>query len=56
MSVACHDNLILVSGYDDHRGVHYLVTDVGTYNPGHGAFARTVWRAATQTDSDNANA
>jgi hypothetical protein len=38
-----------------HRA-HYLVTEAGTYNLGHGAFARTVWRAASQADSDHANA
>jgi hypothetical protein len=38
------------------HGAHYLVTDAGTYNLGQGAFARTVWRAATQKDSDGANA
>jgi hypothetical protein len=38
------------------HAAHYLVTDAGTYNLGQGAFARTVWRAATQKDSDNANA
>src|SRR5215211_7735578 len=38
------------------HGSHYLVTDAGTYNLGQGAFARTVWRAASQTESDHANA
>ena len=38
------------------HGAHYLVTDAGTYNLGQGAFARTVWRAATRTNLDNANA